>query len=83
KRRALSEDRAFCFICSLSVSALLRRTNPPGADLHVAQQRPGWRLRLTLPTGIIPPAKLALFVEPIRAKPTQSLMMNYPLHLLI
>ncbi|PLP80148.1 hypothetical protein JM40_16140, partial [Salmonella enterica] len=44
KQKALSEDRAFCFICGLSVSTLLRRRNPPGADLNVAQQRPGgWR----------------------------------------
>ncbi|VAS56411.1 translation elongation factor Tu [Klebsiella pneumoniae] len=44
KQKARSKDRAFCFICCLSVSALQSRTNPPGADLNVAQQRPGgWR----------------------------------------
>ncbi|WP_211097085.1 hypothetical protein, partial [Klebsiella pneumoniae] len=33
------------FICCLSVSALLRRTNPPGADLNVAQHRLRRKLR--------------------------------------
>ncbi len=44
KRKAQSKDWAFRFICCLSVNALLSRTNPPGADLNVAKQRPGgWR----------------------------------------
>ena len=29
-----------CYICCLPMSALRSRTNPPGADLNVAQQRP-------------------------------------------
>ncbi|HHS9528724.1 TPA: hypothetical protein ACTW06_004735, partial [Raoultella ornithinolytica] len=41
---AQSKDWAFCFICCLSVSDSLSRTNSPGADLNVAKQRPeGWR----------------------------------------
>ncbi|EPD1026169.1 hypothetical protein ACR568_004182, partial [Escherichia coli] len=40
KQKAQSEDWAFCFICCLSVNTLPTRTNPPGADLNVAKQRP-------------------------------------------
>ncbi|MFS3894667.1 hypothetical protein ACLZTU_13530, partial [Raoultella ornithinolytica] len=44
EQKAQSKDWAFCFICCLSESDSLSRTNPPGADLNVAKQRPeGWR----------------------------------------
>ncbi|WP_404655881.1 hypothetical protein, partial [Raoultella ornithinolytica] len=40
KKKPQSKDWPFCFICCLSVRVSLSRTNPPGADLTVANQRP-------------------------------------------
>ncbi|EAO2686968.1 hypothetical protein E2X65_17825 [Salmonella enterica] len=75
-KKPVRQDGLFC-VCGNCKNVGLISVAPSG-NLHCRMAAPPYSAYRSYPTY-----EAGALVEPIRAQPTQSLTMNYPLHVLI